>query len=213
MRKVYKLAGERFGRLLVIERTGEGRHPKWLCTCDCGGTAYVAAAALVKGLTKSCGCLHKEDIGNRTRKHGMSRTLIYSTWTRMLGRCYNDKNIDFQNYGGRGIQVCQRWTDSFESFLADMGLPPSRNHSIDRIENDGNYEPGNCRWAIKRVQANNTRANVYLTFQGETKTLAEWSQARGLPYIGLAHRIRRGWPVDLALTKPFRDGKTPVSYR
>jgi len=214
MPKLVNIKNQRFGRLTAIEFVPGGKHPKWRCKCDCGSEAFASSSALTKGNTKSCGCLHREATSNRSRTHGLSRGApVYRTWCSMIARCEDVNCEDFPRYGGRGISICSEWRASFEIFLADMGLPPSRNHSIDRIDNNEGYRPGNCRWAIKRVQANNTRRNVRLTFQGKTRTLSEWSEILGLPYVGLAHRIRRGWSVDLALTKPFRDGKTKVSYR
>jgi hypothetical protein len=149
--------GDRFNQLVVIGR-GEKRGPRWLihARCDCGNETNVERSALVKGTTKSCGCLMRE-VGNRTRTHGLSKSSTYRSWLAMRSRCENPNNIDWQHYGGRGITVCQSW-NTFENFLTDMGRRPNGT-SIDRINNAGNYEPANCRWASETTQQRNRRNN------------------------------------------------------
>ena len=144
MTKALNLTGSIFGRLTVIERfpksTKAGK-TRWVCLCTCGEHKVVVGSCLVNCHTTSCGC---NALQSRT-KHGCHDTVEYMAWSRIKQRCYNHKHISFHNYGGRGIVVCKRWLYSFENFLSDMGKKPSNSHSIDRENNNGNYEPGNCR--------------------------------------------------------------------
>lgn len=145
----------------------------------------------------------------RDRNHGLSKGSEYRTWSAMHTRCYNPKSKAFADYGGRGIVICDRWRNSFIDFLADMGMRPSPRHSIDRINNDGNYEPLNCRWATKEQQDANRRNNHRLTHDGRTMTITEWASFLGRPFRLIQSRIANGWTVEKALTHPQIDNHEP----
>lgn len=153
------LTGARFVRLTVIGHApkAEARGTRWRCRCDCGTETVVKTMDLRNGDTKSCGCLQREKVGKLNVSHGRSKTPEYASWCMMINRCTNANGTDYRHYGGRGITICQRWRDSFEAFLADMGSRPSMKYSLDRINNEGNYEPGNCRWATMKEQAQTRR--------------------------------------------------------
>lgn len=150
--------GQRFGAWVVIGSAQPGANwaARWACKCDCGSQKDVFAANLRRGLSTSCGCLSAAKTSARSRTHGMTGTPTYRTWESMLNRCNNPRNSSHVNYGGRGIKVCDRWA-SFENFLSDMGEKPEKGMSIERLDVNGNYEPGNCIWADPKTQARNTR--------------------------------------------------------
>lgn len=203
--KLIDRTGERYGRLVVIERAPNAKdtNARWLCQCDCGRTAVAYGMDLKRGKVVSCGCWNAE----KRVKHGMSRTHVNAVWRQMRDRCLNPNNPRFGDYGGRGISVCERW-GSFENFLADMGDRP-RGYQLDRIDNNGNYEPSNCRWATVGQQLNNKRNNRLLTLNGETLTIGEWSQRTGLPWDAIRSRLRYGWSVERALTEPVSKQSNP----
>ena len=186
--------GDKFGRWTVMtpdqknQETG-GRHHS--CKCDCGTIRSIYHGNLVSGKTKSCGCMAREMTGNRSRTHGMSGSKIYMTWNRMLSRCSNPIVDRYEQYGGRGIAVCDRWK-KFENFYADMGDIPGDGYSIGRKDNDGNYEPGNCRWETALEQGNNTSTNVFIEFNGKRKTLSQWVRIYNLDYSRTRQRFAKG---------------------
>ena len=158
--KFNDLLGQRFGRLTVIKRApNRGVKVNWLCQCDCGKQSVAFASDLRSGTHQSCGCLQKERVTKHShaQRHTNGGSITYGSWQAMKGRCFNPRVPKYEYYGGRGITVCDRWANSFQAFLDDMGERPSHNHSIDRIDSDGDYTPDNCRWATRAEQSQNQR--------------------------------------------------------
>lgn len=204
------LTGQRFGRWVVVEFGDlRGTHKFWRCKCDCGTEKAVDGKSLKRGISESCGCLRSEIASERaTRRmtrHGAAKTgeitPEYCAWSAMIERCRNPNHVQYHDYGGRGIGVCERWM-AFENFIADMGLRPSRRHSIDRIENSGGYEPGNCQWATKQEQERNKRTNRIIEFMGESHPLVVWCERLDMNYHCVLGRLRLGWSVADSLTTP-----------
>ncbi len=211
------LSGKQFGRLTVLgaaDRNGcKDDRTRWHCQCSCGALCVVGGKNLRSGTTSSCGCLRREvakraasllNAGKQPAEGRKKRSPEYSTWRAMSDRCANRKHHAWGNYGGRGIKVCERWqgADGFANFLADMG-PRPQGTEIDRFpDNDGDYEPGNCRWATRKEQARNRRTNRLITHNGETHCLADWSKITGLKRTAIGERLRRGWSVADALSAP-----------
>lgn len=198
--------GHRFGRLTVLERAeNKGKHTCWLCLCDCGKTTVVFATALKAGLTVSCGCYNIEKIRDRSQTHGMTKTRLYREYSSMKRRCTNANSSDYLNYGGRGITVCEEWMTSFMAFQKWALSNGYRDDlTLDRIEVNGNYEPGNCRWITNDEQANNKRCSRLLTHKGMTLTVAQWSKITGISRYTLYGRLNAGWSAEKALTTPPR---------
>jgi hypothetical protein len=199
--KLIDRVGLKYGRLLVVSRAGnkseKDTNARWNCRCECGNTSVTYGQDLQREKVKSCGCLNAE----RILKHGMSYTNVHAVWRVMRDRCANPNNPAYKNYGGRGIRVCERW-DSFENFLADMGSRPD-GYSIDRIDNNGNYDPCNCRWATTKQQMNNQRRNRVIDLNGEKKTIAQWAEKLDISWYCIRDRIDRyGWTIERALTTP-----------
>ena len=195
------LTGQRFDKLTVIKRHGSDPRGSitWLCRCDCGNESIIVSYSLTRKQSRSCGCHTRELLSQSHTTHGQSGSVAfgigtskeYRAWRGMKKRCYETNNASFSAYGGRGIRVCDRWLNSFENFLSDMGKSPSPKHSIDRIDNDGHYEPNNCRWAPPTVQAQNKRRNVQITHLGETLVIAEWARRIGVPRHRLRQQLKR----------------------
>jgi hypothetical protein len=192
-KRVVDVTGKVFGALTVLRFVGVRRQAMWLCRCECGKEVTVAGYHLRSGHTTSCGC-------TRNVTHGETGSPEYRTWAEIKQRCYNPKTRYFHLYGGRGIGMCVRWFDSFEEFLSDMGRKPSPKHSVDRINNDGDYEPANCRWATKMEQSHNSRKVRNLTYKGETMCQSAWARRLGISINALRNRLKRGWPPDKVFT-------------
>ena len=204
--KFQDLTGQVFERLTVLTYAGnDGTKNCWSCKCSCGNTKTVRANNLKSGRSKSCGCLSREVSKKLNTTHGQTGTKLYYVWMCMLQRCFNPKNKKYPRYGGRGITVCDRWKNSFENFLEDMGERPSTDHSIEREDNDGNYCPENCVWATLKEQSRNKSVTHLLTYDGRTKCLTDWAKEMGLLQVTLHNRIRRyKWSIEKALTTPVR---------
>lgn len=207
MRKIL-LTGQRFGRLLVgaeAPPTNTGA-VQWHCECACGTSIITTTLLLRRGGINSCGCLRRElgvKRGRASRKHGESsnggsNSPEYQAWAQMLTRCRNPSDVRFPHYGGRGVKVCERW-QSFELFLIDMGRRPNKDHSLDRINNEGNYEPGNVRWATSVTQNRNTRSNRWVTVRGTRKLLVEWLVLVRVSRQTFYERLRTGMTEEQAL--------------
>jgi hypothetical protein len=206
------VSGQRFGRLTVIGPGDPRISPRGvitarvICLCDCGNEVTLAKGHLESGNTKSCGCFKRDKAPSIRRTHGQKHTQIYNIWVMMRQRCYNPKNAMYKWYGARGIYVCDRWLNSFENFLKDMGHKPP-GLSLERRDNDGPYSPDNCRWATTYEQAANRRKNVWVEFQGEQMIMSEAIRRSGLPASAVWSRLRDGWTVERALTIPLRKSR------
>ena len=186
----FSIIGKRFGRLTVLDFDHQDVRGKtyWLCRCDCGNNTIVKRGHLTNGAIVSCGCYQRE----RRIKHGFYGTPLYSSWDHMIQRCNNKNNDDYYRYGGRGITVCDEWSDFviFRDWALNNGYEPGL--SIDRINNNDGYYPDNCRWVDQQTQSNNTRRNHYVTWCGNTHTISEWARLFNIPYSVLYNRVYRG---------------------
>lgn len=205
--RIFIEPGTRFGRLVAKARAPLPGIERWDCECDCGQTKVVSKYDLLNGDCKSCGCFRREFIGNKFRVHGHTngarRSREHTSWTKMIARCTDRRDPLYQEYGARGIGVCERWLD-YSNFLSDMGPRPMWT-TLDRIRNAEGYEPGNCRWASHSVQCQNRSIAHMLTYQGETLNLVEWARRLGMKSGTLQQRINGyGWSVERALTQPVK---------
>lgn len=216
--RVKDLTGKVIGRWTVLGYAGLNKQGSamWSCQCECGTLRTVLCGSLNCKRSTSCGCLKNELNRNRPVTHDKSDSPTYRSWSMMKQRCYNSFVENYQRYGLQGVQVCDRWRDSFEAFLEDMGERPSLRHSIDRYpDKGGNYEPGNCRWATRDQQNRNRRNNVMLTYKGESLCIEDWSDRTGIDISTLRSRLTRGWTIEDAIEKPIhikfrRHPKAPV---
>lgn len=196
-RRLVDRTGMKFGRLTALEHVGAG---VWLCECECGKRTRVLGGNLGRGNSKSCGCLFKE----RITKHGLCGKRIHIIWKYMMSRCYDPAALGYENYGGRGIKVCERW-HKVENFHADMGDPPE-GLTLDRIKNDKGYEKSNCKWSNWSEQHRNRRNNNLVTAFGKTQTMIEWAEEYKINGRTLHNRIMRSkMHPEIALTTPLFD--------
>ena len=208
--KVKDMSGQTFGALTVLSRIGhktKSRSHYWECQCICGNVTEVSGSNLRSGAVASCGCVARQatSIRNQTHGHtaGAGATRVYRIWSCMLTRCYNPDRASWQDYGGRGIKVCDRWRESFENFYADMGEPPTPRHTLDRYpDNGGDYSPDNCRWATMSQQARNRRSTRMIEYQGRTMAISDWADEYGIKLACLTGRLNNGWDIEKALTTP-----------
>lgn len=225
--KVIDLTGQRFGRYIVLSQAEsqvyfDGKRNRtrtmWNCKCDCGNEKVVSSHSLRSGHVVSCGCYKEEVDHTRCMTHGATLngkpTRLYKVWDGMKARCYNPNKAYYSIYGGRGITMCDEWHYSFEKFR-DWALANGYKDglTIDRINNDGNYCPENCRWATVSQQNNNKSTNHYLTYNGETKTIMQWAEATGFPFHAILARVKKGMSAEYALLTPLRTkGKGHYEY-
>ena len=204
MPRLIDLTGQRFGRLVVVERvenSADGR-ARWLCRCDCGQSKTVLGEHLKKGRTKSCGCAKSESSSKRFKKHGGRNSKLYRIWSNMKDRCNNPDCKVYSDYGGRGIKVCEEWTDDFSAFQKwALANGYKEGLTIDRKDNNKGYSPDNCRWTDRKIQGNNKRNCRYITYKGQRKTVAEWSDITGIPHDTLLYRLNHGWETERILKK------------
>lgn len=203
------LEGEKYGRLTFIRLVP--KHPKSKCIrglflCECGKETEVNTCLVIKGRTKSCGCLVGESAAKRAFKHGFSRrgkrAPEYGAYRTMIARCYDPNSIGFPDYGSRGIKVSDSWLSSFQNFIDDMGLRPEKTSSLDRIDSNGDYCKENCRWSNPTDQANNRRSSKFLTVDGRTQTVSRWCKELGVRPALVYCRLKCGWPAERALKEP-----------
>lgn len=215
--------GNRYGMLVVLSESDPGflknghTYRQVLAVCDCGNEKIIALSNLRAGHIKSCGCQRRRISRLRATTHGDKPTngcsTEYRSWTGAKGRCYNKNNRKYESYGGRGIYVCDRWLNSFENFLEDMGRKPSPNHSLDRKDNDGPYSPDNCRWADSKTQGRNKRNNVHWVVNGKKVAVARLAEKYNIKYSTIMARIKGGWCQECAYKTPVHGGVCPHKTR
>lgn len=205
--------GKKFGNLTVIKESGRDNQGNviYLCKCDCGNEFETSGAYLRRGYSTSCGCKTSEKLSESSKTHGLSNTKLFYIWEGMKSRCYNPNNNRYNNYGGRGIKVCEEWKNDFKNFYdwaLNSGYNENASHgecTLDRIDVNGNYAPNNCRWITNKEQQNNRRNNICIEYHGEIKTLAEWSEIIGINYNTLKCRIKiLHWSVEKAFETPVK---------
>lgn len=204
-------SGQRFGRLTVLgpvkRKPTYKKGVAWFCQCDCGNTTTVMAGNLQSGHSRSCGCLSVDTATRESTTHGMTDTRLYQIWGSMIQRCEDSRCKAYANYGGRGILVCEEWRHDFKAFYDHVVMLPNYNnvgYSLDRINNDEGYKPGNIKWSTRIEQGRNKRGLRPITFNGVTMLMSEWDEHAGMPEYMLGRRLRAGWSIERALTTPAR---------
>jgi hypothetical protein len=203
--KPIDLTGQRFGRLIALRRQENDQFGKarWLCRCDCGGETITRSNTLRKRETRSCGCLHAEAVRRSRRTHGRSRSYLYRIWCSAKARCHNPTDAHYKDYGARGITMCDAWRASFAQFLADVGERPSPHLTLGRKDNNGPYNPENCRWESYKQQGQNKRDTILVRYKGKALTLGEWATRLGIAETALYYRLRTsGWSIQRTLETP-----------
>lgn len=202
--------GDKFGELTFLEEdfhekevTGFQKYRKALVQCFCGKKFITRITSLKNGKTTSCGCKRRDGLLKRITRHNMSASPEYASWEAMKARCLNPKNRFYNNYGGRGIKVCEKWLD-FKNFIKDMGNKPSKNYSIDRIDVNGNYCPENCRWSDRYTQDRNKRSNVKFVINGESKILMDISKEYNVHQQTIKDRVSKGMTIEEAISKSYK---------
>lgn len=202
----HRLAGKVFGRLTVLDKYEVRKNIRyWLCRCECSNEKFIATASLVKGRTTACGC--RQFIGGNIR-HGMTGTRIHNIWKGIKTRCNNPNATYYENYGGRGVKVCDRWMESFENFYEDMKEDYADDLTIEREDNDGNYEKDNCYWATRLEQGSNSRKNVVIDTPLGPMHIAEVARAFDANLASLYRMVRKGIPLDEIFTKRHKPKET-----
>jgi hypothetical protein len=207
--------GALLGSLSVIgfeteQRASGKKKVMAICSCLCGKVVKIEKVNISSGNTSKCTECAKKSRSKKHIRHGCSIAMkesnpegynLYTRWQSMKRRCYLETDSHYKNYGGRGISVCDRWRESYENFASDMGFPPTKNHQLDRIDNDGNYEPENCRWVSMKDNSNNKTNSRIIEAFGKSMTQAQWAEKTGIKRETIAMRLRRGWSAELALSK------------
>lgn len=207
MKKKISIIGNRYGRLTVLDEEYINGRNYCHCICDCGNKKTVRRDHLLSGRVLSCKCIATERLINRSTTHDLSRTRIYRVWKGMRNRCKLETVHNYKNYGGRGIKVCDEWQEFLPFYEWAIANGYQEGLSIDRINNDGDYEPSNCRWATNKEQSLNRRTNVFLTLNGVTKPISEWDKDIGATKSGRVRaRLNAGWSIESALTVPIQRG-------
>lgn len=203
-KKLMDLSGQRFGKWTVVKlsrRDSKFNLPLWLCRCDCGTLREKQNSALRNGSSKSCGCAFAENFGQARKAAYETKSKEYRCWSSMKNRCLNPNEPTYARYGAMGITVCDEWKVSFEAFLNHLGFAPSPDHTIDRINTFGNYEPGNVRWATRKEQMLNRRDNHRIVYDGKNLTVSQWAENSGIDRTTLNSRLKAGWTMEKALKR------------
>lgn len=216
MKKLVVNPGDKFGRLTYVEESIPYKLPSGayaridVFKCECGTIKPINFSSVKSGKVVSCGCYLAERLVVCNTKHGLTETYEYLTLRNVINRCNDPKNKSYQDYGGRGIKCLLK---SVSDIVDDIGFRPSKNHSIDRINNNGHYEKGNIRWATRKEQNNNTRKSKYITFGGETLTQAQWADKLGIDPRPLHYRLKSGWCIECAFTLPYDKNRNRCSHK